>query len=380
MDSDKRKIIREYLKKGHLVSPEFIESLEKKSVKDKQGEDNLIGERNEEPPCYSEGRVVILKNYKEKFKKRSVEDFVSYFRNRFEGIKNILINRPELQNLISINKLKTYPVGKEVSVMGLVSEKSITKTGNIILIIEDITGKVKVVVSKNKKETYDVANELVLDEVVGIKGSSNTDIIFVNEIYHPDIPSNQEIKKSPDESYCVFTGDSHFGLSNFLEKDFKRFISWLKGEYGNEEQRKISNKVKYLFIAGDLVEGIGIYPNQDKDLVIDDIKKQYAYAAELLSEIPKRVKIIICPGNHDAMRISEPQLIFDGKYAQSLFELENVFCVTNPSLINIHSSKDFPGFNVLLYHGFSFPYYAENVDSIRSEGGIARPDLIMKFL
>jgi DNA polymerase II small subunit len=54
--------------------------------------------------------------------------------------------------------------------------------------------------------------------------------------------------------------------------------------------------------------------------------------------------------------------------------------VSNPSFINIHSSTDFSGFDILLYHGYSFDYYVANVDGIRQNGGYDRADLIMKFL
>ena len=49
-------------------------------------------------------------------------------------------------------------------------------------------------------------------------------------------------------------------------------------------------------------------------------------------------------------------------------------------MVNIHSSKDFPGFNILLYHGYSFDYFVAHVDSLRNNGGYDRADLIMKFL
>ena len=61
-------------------------------------------------------------------------------------------------------------------------------------------------------------------------------------------------------------------------------------------------------------------------------------------------------------------------------ELPNVTMVSNPAYVNIHKTESFPGFDVLLYHGFSFIYYADAVESIRSNGGQKRSDLIMKFL
>jgi len=44
------------------------------------------------------------------------------------------------------------------------------------------------------------------------------------------------------------------------------------------------------------------------------------------------------------------------------------------------ATKDFSGFDILVYHGYSLIYYADNVESIRLSGGQKRPDLIMKFL
>jgi len=43
--------------------------------------------------------------------------------------------------------------------------------------------------------------------------------------------------------------------------------------------------------------------------------------------------------------------------------------VSNPSTINIHSSDNFPGFDILIYHGYSFDFYVAEVESIRNQGG-----------
>jgi len=166
----------------------------------------------------------------------------------------------------------------------------------------------------------------------------------------------------------------------FLAKDFNKFLKWINCETGSGKQKRMANKLKYLFIIGDLVDGVGIYPGQDKDLTIKDVKIQYQNCAELLSKIRKDIRIILCPGNHDALRLAEPQPIFDKNLAKPLYDLPNVTIVSNPSLINIHSSKDFVGFDVLMYHGYSFDYYASNVEAIRLNGGYDRGDLIMKYL
>ena len=172
----------------------------------------------------------------------------------------------------------------------------------------------------------------------------------------------------------------HVGSNNFLPEAFDKFLAWINQNVGSDAQKEIASKVQYIFIVGDLVDGCSIYPDQDKELTIKDIYAQYVECARLLSQIPSRISLVLCPGNHDAMRIAEPQPPLYPDFTQPIYDLPNVISVSNPSLINIHSSEHFSGFDVLLYHGYSFDYYVANVDSIRNKGGYDRADLIMKFL
>ena len=324
--------------------------------------------------------VVVIKSYDEKIKKRDVQDFVQHFRARYNLLKNILINRTELKDCISINRALNKNKGDNVSIIGLISDKKTTKNGNIILEVEDMTGKISCIIGKNKKDVYDFAKDLLLDEVVGIIGICSDNIIFVNNALFPDIPANDQLKKIEDDCYVAFTSDIHVGSKVFLEKEFINFIEWLNGNYGDESQKEIASKVKYLFLLGDLIEGVGIYPNQEKDLLIKDVKKQYDRFAELLSLIRKDIFIILIGGNHDSLRLAEPQPKLNQNYAKAVYDLDNALILTNPSMVNIHSSKNFEGFNVLMYHGSSFHSVYENVDSIRYNGGLDRVDLIMKYL
>ena len=114
-------------------------------------------------------------------------------------------------------------------------------------------------------------------------------------------------------------------------------------------------KIKYLFIVGDVVEGVGVFPRQDKELIITDLEAQFTRLAELLAKINRNITIIISPGNHDGVRLMEPQPTFDEKYAWPLFNLKNVILVGNPAIINFGVKKNFEGLNILMYHGFSYP-------------------------
>ncbi len=323
--------------------------------------------------------ISVIKVYKEKSKKREVQDFVGYYTSRYNTLKKILLQRQELQNAISINRLQSKNNSEEVTAIGIVSSKTKTKNGNIILELEDTTGKINAIISNNKKEIHVIANDVCLDSVIGIKGSIRNKTIFVNNITIPDIPMN-EVNKSDEEVYAVFTSDIHVGLNLFYEEDFLKFIDWLNIDNGNDRHKEIASKVKYLFIVGDLVDGVGIYPDQEKDLVIKDVYEQYERCAFLLNKIRKNINIIICGGNHDALRLSEPQPVLDKEIAKPIWDLPNVTIITNPGMVNLCSNGINKGINVLLYHGYSFQYFADNVESIRLNGGMDRPDLIMKYL
>ncbi len=323
--------------------------------------------------------VIVLKSYNEEPKKREVQDFVYYFRSRYDSLKKMLSSRIELQNLISINRLKGKKDGDNVSLIGMVLERNITKNGTVILKLEDFTDFVKIVINKNNSRIIEICKDIVEDEVIGVNGVVSNDIIFANSIIMPGVPI-KEIKKSDDEVYVAFISDIHVGSKHFLEEEFVKFVKWLNGEYGNNVQKEIALKVKYLFIVGDLVDGCGIFPGQEMDLVIRDVVQQYDHLAELLGKIRVDLKIIICPGNHDAMRTSEPQPVLYKDMAAALWGMKNVVMVSNPALVNINASINFGGFDVLMYHGNSFHYYIDNVDNLRLSDARDNPSLVVKYL
>jgi len=342
-----------------------------------------LSEKKETPKIEiekEEEKVKIITSYNEDSKKRDIQDFVQYFNARYKAIEKILKNRQEMRNITSINRLIGKKDKENISIIGLVKDKRTTKNNNLILTVEDPTSSIKVLVNKNKPDLFEQAKEIVLDEVIGVVGVNGENIVFANNILWPDIPTNRELKKSSDEAYAIFLSDLHVGSKNFLPDDFNKFIKWIRGEIGNEKQKEISKKVRYIFILGDLVDGCGIYPEQDKELITKDIYQQYEECANLLKQIPSDIHLIICPGNHDAMRIAEPQPPLYRDFAGPIYRIKNAIMVSNPSLINIHSSKNFSGFDVLLYHGYSFDFFVANCDSIRNKGGYNRADLIMKFL
>lgn len=397
----KREIIGTFLKKGILISSELLKEIDNTdnisgiidALQARQTDDILTSIIPASQPAKTtalgaeaaneeqqEQKVKVVYSYREEPKKREPQDFVDYFNSRYKAIEKILKQRQELKNTLSLNKITNKKEKENVSIIGIVSSKQTTKNGNLLLVLEDPTGKRSVLVNKNKPSLFNDAKDIVLDEVIGIVGVNVDTITFVNNIIWPDTPTSKELKKTEQEKYALFLSDLHVGSSKFLPDDFNKFLRWINGEIGNEQQRHIAKNVEYIFIAGDLVDGCGIYPEQDKELIINDIYQQYKECARLLKQIPQHIPLIICPGNHDALRISEPQPPLSKDFARPMHELSNAIMVSNPSLVNINSSGNFNGFDVLMYHGYSFDYFVAEVDSLRNQGGYDRADLIMKFL
>jgi len=326
-------------------------------------------------------KVEIIQMYKKKTKKYEVKDFVGYFIKRYKALEKILRNRQELQDVISIGRLLQKKEREKVSLIGLITEKNMTKNGNLLIKVEDLTDSIRILVSKNKGELFNQAKDLVLDEVIGIVGQCGDKIVFVNSLIWPDVPMTKELKKTQDEVYALVLADLHVGSSYFLPDQFNRFLKWIRGEIGNESQREIAKKIKYIFICGDLVDGVGIYPSQASELTIKDIYQQYEECARLLKQIPSEMQLIISPGNHDALRLAEPQPELPKDFAKALYEqLPNAVFVSNPATITIHKEEGFSGIDVLIYHGYSFDYYYTEVESLRMSGAMHKPYLITKYL
>jgi len=387
----KKEIVSYLLKNKVLVTTTFMKKLDNeqeletiyKKVQSKENINQIIQEtkkNNQEKTDITKSNVKIIFNYTTPSNKRKIQDFIDYYNARYKALEKILQNRQELSSLTSIGRLTAKNDRETVSIIGMIKDKQTTKNNNIILEVEDPTGTIKILASKNKPEICEIANNTAFDEVIGITGVTGNNIIFANSIVLPEIPVITELKKAPDQAYAIVISDIHVGSTEFLEEEFKKFISWIKGESGNEQQKQIAKKVKYIFIVGDLVDGVGIYPKQENELKIKDIHEQFKACAEYLKQIPSHIPLLICPGNHDPGRISEPQPPISQEYAAPLYEMKNVIMLSNPAIVNIHSSENFPGFNILMYHGYSFDEYAAQIPLIRSNGGYDRGDLIMKFL
>ncbi|RLI73529.1 DNA polymerase II small subunit, partial [Archaeoglobales archaeon] len=218
------------------------------------------------PKIKEHAEIKVLKDVTgSSFCEGKVEDFVVYFNSRFEKLSRILRNRLRSVPISNLGRFR----GERVEVVGMVSNVREINDG-YLLELEDKTGRITCIATGKLKET---AQELLGDEVVGVSGTLRGRSIIADRIIFPDVPLNgRKLKK---DFSIVFISDTHFGSKEFLEREWKVFIKWLNGEIGNEKMRDSASKVKYIVVAGDIVDGVGIYPGQEEDLIITDIYEQY---------------------------------------------------------------------------------------------------------
>ncbi|HJJ91125.1 MAG TPA: DNA-directed DNA polymerase II small subunit [Methanocorpusculum sp.] len=268
------------------------------------------------------------------------EESFSMFRDRYDVLAAMMRPRVNPVPIEALVKQNCRFADTDIGVIGMVVESSTSAKGHRIVEIEDPTGTIKVLFNK-KREGFDEAEKIIPDEVIGVRGKLSRDmsggrgIIFSDMLFRPEIPLTHTISPSKDSGRAVFISDVHVGSDTFLLEAWDQFVSWLE----------VTPDIKYLLLAGDVVDGIGVYPNQDKELHIKTIYEQYDVVGDMLSELPSHLQIILSPGNHDAVRAAEPQPVLPEEFRKQF--PNNVTFVENPAVVNIQSV------NVLMYHGRS---------------------------
>ena len=263
-------------------------------------------------------------------------DFVKLFRDRYERLAGQLRGRI---NHRPTSSLRSAGGGGDAGVIGLVDEIRSTASGHWIIDIEDTSGTFPCLITKDR-DIADLVDELLLDEVIGVAGTLSDDggILFVDSIHFPDIPRTYSPSTADRHVQAALISDVHVGSQEFMAEAWERFAEWL--------HTKEAEPIEYLLIAGDMVEGVGVYPDQDEELSIIDIYEQYETFAERLKSVPGDIEIVMIPGNHDAVRLAEPQPGFDEELRE-IMAAHDARIASNPSTVEIE------GVSVLLYHGVS---------------------------
>lgn len=265
------------------------------------------------------------------------EDFLSLFRDRFERLSAILKDRVSARSIASLESTNRARHG--VGVVGLISDIRSTDSGHWLLEIEDRTGTCRALVHADN-DLHGMVDELLMDQVIAIEGTLADDggIIFVDEVHQPEVPMSNEASRAQRSVEVALVSDLHIGSEEFAIDAWETFVAWLDSPE--------ASSIEYLVVGGDIVDGVGVYPNQSKELAIVDVYEQYQTAVDHLELIPDDIEIVVIPGNHDAVRLAEPQPAFGPRIAE-FFETVNATLISNPGWVEIE------GVTFLLYHGTS---------------------------
>jgi DNA polymerase II small subunit len=290
-----------------------------------------------------------------------ISGYYSLFASRFNKLKRIISDRPESKMLKSIASVKSAKSDDDMYVCGLVtariSERNITK-----LLLEDPSGSLEGIIFDN--DLQKMADSLLNDQFIMARvGFGKNSGLIIKDLISPDVP-DQASNRSESETFAVFLSDLHIGSKYFMEEEFSEFVSWLSSP------DPVARKIRFVLIGGDLVDGVGIYPNQDKELVCQTIEEQLKKVEDLISKIPEYIKIFIMPGNHDPGRRALPQPAIPKKFNPGLWEKNNVIMVGNPAVISLNGVK------VLMFHGQSID------DIVKTTPGLSydSPTNVMKHL
>lgn len=290
-----------------------------------------------------------------------VEGFNALFTSRFSKMRRIISNRPESKMLKSVSAVISTKSKDEVYICGLVSDRK-TDRNVTRLTLDDNTGAIETIVLD--EDLQNTAASLLMDQFVmeKIVASKNGGFI-VKDIIMPDIPDHAP-NRSKTETYALFLSDMHIGSKYFMEKEFSEMISWLSS------QDPIARKVRFVVIGGDVIDGVGIYPNQDRELVALDTPGQLKMLLDAIDKIPPHVKVFISPGNHDPGRRALPQPAIPAKYSPDLWGRKNLYMVGNPAVISLN------GVRVLIFHGQSID------DIVKTTPGLSynSPAKVMQYL
>ncbi|MFP3985138.1 MAG: DNA-directed DNA polymerase II small subunit [Candidatus Bathyarchaeia archaeon] len=277
----------------------------------------------------------------------SIEGYLEYFQDRFNRVRKLLRQRMDSRNAMSIRGAFQVAPKAKVKIFCMVTDMRESKYG-IFWRIEDLETSATALIPQNASQgLLEKAKSLLPDQVVCLSLSkSRKNLLIVEDIFFPDIPQ-KKLHGADEEIYVALISDLHIGSKEFMREEFNRFLLWLNGKYGDGKLKEIASLVKYVLVAGDVVDGIGIYPNQIKELTIHDVFKQYELAAKFIEQIPDYIELVIIPGNHDASRKALPQPAIPKEYAEPLYETRSILSLGNPTSVSIH------GVEFLIYHGRS---------------------------
>ncbi len=301
-----------------------------------------------------------------------LSDIKSFFNSRLTQIRSLMIEgrslpRRPISNAEAYRNRQRYSSPEyEITIVGLVSEPRWAKSGNLMFMIEDETTQIQCLLKppSGANPLHAALDGLMNDDVIGVSGyfiGDRTDLFITSNLHMPPLSRRAKNSASADEAVsAAFLSDVHVGSKTFLRPQWEKMIHWFQND-------PLAKTIKYFVLSGDGVDGVGIYPGQERHLAITDLFKQYGELANLLSGLPDWVDVIILPGNHDAVRPAEPQPALEPEVQQ---DYSDAVFVGNPCDFSLH------GVRILSYHGKSIDDFVAGLRSVT----YSKPEMAMRSM
>lgn len=311
--------------------------------------------------------VIVISDPTETIAPVEAQDgFKRLFQDRYSHLLEIARQRPDSKNISSIE------AGREVrersyKIAGLLSSRNSRKGGGVEIVLDDPTGSARLYCGDEVAESALALplDSLVVAEVGLGRGGGQ---LYTRDLLLPDIPTKKVVGSSR-RVYAVMLSDLHIGSKFFLADDFARFLAWLNGRLGDLD---IVERIRYVIVAGDIVDGIGVYPGQEYQLSERNLKRQYAVARDFLRQVPKHMKLLLVPGNHDPVRQALPQPAVSADVAGPLYDLPNAVHLGGPANVKLD------GVNFLIYHGRSLDDVIATVPDLTYDRPVEAMEVLLK--
>ena len=283
----------------------------------------------------------------------TLDNIVRLFDDRYETLARIMRQEcgfVESHQIAYVKRHKHEFTGwnAECNLIVMISDLGTTKKGNKRINVEDPSGEITIFAPQKNP----MCASLLRDDVIGVTGSflKDTDIFWVKRIQYPEVLMSHQNRGGEDYDpvSIAFASDQHMGSIEFMEPEWDKMMEWLNSGH------PLAKNIKYFVFTGDVVEGVGVYPGQEKNLGPNsehhhtystdmlNVYDQYEFFARKLDMLPDHINPIIIPGNHDAVRPAEPQPVLEERI-QKMFN--DATFIGNPMRAQLS------GIDVLAYHG-----------------------------
>ena len=205
-----------------------------------------------------------------------ISDMQSCFRSRLSQIREMMLSggvlprRPMRNSEAWRNRRRYNSKDYEITIVGLASDVKWARTGSLMFVLEDETTQIGCVLKppSDASPLHASLDGLMDDEIVGVSGfftSGDRDPrLIVLDIHKPPLSNHSKAQATHDQAVsAAFLSDVHFGSKTFLQPQWDKMIHWFKND-------PLARTVKYFVLSGDGVDGVGIYPGQERHLTVKD--------------------------------------------------------------------------------------------------------------